>query len=165
LNSILDLHPAHLLFTQLEGNDLAIFEREVARWGFLEHHETARLTHRKPSDIVRFYYKWRNEKLGAEHEATKQAKLVARASKKKVQRAQIAAQHKLQPHMPMGVSASVMQQRDSSPDSDEEGSVWAEDELDPEKPPSCAVCGGKVAKHWWKAPRSLTGNHLCYSCG
>jgi hypothetical protein len=150
---------------QLKGESLAIFEREVAKWGFLEHHETAKLTGRKPSDIVRFYYKWRNGKLGKEHEASKQAKIAAKAAKKKLAKAQIAAQSKISHHMPMGVSANVAPTRDVSPDSDAEGSVWGEEQLDIEKPPACAICNSKVAKHWWKAPRSLTGNYLCDSCG
>lgn len=154
---------------QLSAKELTIFENEIARVGSLEHHDIAKRINRRPADIVRYYYNWRNTKLRAEHEATKQAKRAARAERKKLQKQQLVTQRDKKHHIPMGASANVASTRDGSPESDAEGSVYAADDAEAAKgslpAPSCSVCANKHSKIWWKAPRSLNGNFLCESCG
>lgn len=45
--------------------------------------------------------------------------------------------------------------------SDDESSII----MQPSKTPSCGACRTRESKFWWKAPKGLTTNILCDTCG
>jgi hypothetical protein len=176
----------------LNPQELEIFETELMRWGSLEAHETAKKLNREPWEVVRFYYKWRNEKLASEnatirdeiaHAKTERqrqrlqlsyslheppdvpvkAKKEAKAKGKKAPR-YLPKNHKAVTGVQSGAASVLGHQREATPETDAEGSVWEEEELTNAKP-ACAACGVKKDTKWWKAARSQQGSYLCNHCG
>ncbi|KAJ9114192.1 hypothetical protein QFC20_001708 [Naganishia adeliensis] len=150
------------------GEDLKIFEAQVAKFGSLEAHSTAKLLKKNVWEAVRFYYIWRNELLGQQHAAERAAQEHQTGAVKAVKaiKAKVATKHqKATTALPTGTSVVMGHfQRESTSDSDAEGSTWEEDELRSVKP-SCAICGQKRVESWYKAPRSQSGPYLCNWCG
>lgn len=178
---------------QLDTRELEIFETELMRWGSLEAHETAKKVGREPWEIVRYYYKWRNEKLTAENSAIRdeiahakterqrqrlqlsyslheppdvpvKAKKEAKAKGKTKGPKYLPKTHKAVTGVQSGAASVLGHQREATPESDAEGSVWEDDELKNAKP-TCSACGVKKDTKWWKAARSQQGAYLCNHCG
>lgn len=147
---------------------MKIFETQVAKFGSLEAHSTAKALKKNVWEVVRFYYVWRNELLGQQHAAERAAQDHQMGAVKAVKaiKAKVSTKHqKATTALPTGTSVVMGHfQRESTSDSDAEGSVWEADELRSVKP-SCAICGNKKVESWWKAPRSQSGPYLCNWCG
>lgn len=178
---------------QLTGKELEIFEAEVMRWGSLEAHETAKKVGREPWEVIRFYYRWRNAKLASENASMREEYANAKSEKQR-QRLSLSYSLHEPPDVPAKIkteakskskakgvrylpkahkavtgvqsgAASVLgHQREATPESDAEGSVWEENELADAKL-SCSACGVKKDTKWWKSPRSQQGAFLCNHCG
>lgn len=177
---------------QLDERELGIFESEIARWSCLEAHETAKKVGRQPWEIIRYYFKWRNEKLIDEN-ASMRAEMARTKSETKRQRLSIVHNMHDPPEVPvvvkkriptpkgkgrfaakparkavtgvqLGASAILGHGREATPESDAEGSVWEDSDLREQKP-SCASCGARKDGKWWKASRSHAGGFLCDHCG
>ena len=190
---LVTLHGLKQVVLQLNPRELAIFETELLRWGSLEAHETAKRVGRQPWEMVRYYYKWRNEKLAAENLAIREeiqnakterqrqrltlshllhepadvpakAKREANAKGKGKTPRYMPKGHKAVTGVQSGAASVLGHQREATPESDAEGSVWEDDELKEAKP-ACSACGVKKDRKWWKAPRSQQGQYLCNHCG
>lgn len=166
-DSAANTHIKHAIL-QFTGDDLKIFEAQVAKFGSLEAHSTAKALKKHVWEVVRFYYIWRNELLGQQHAAERAAQDHQTGAVKAVKaiKAKVSTKHqKATTALPTGTSVVMGHfQRESTSESDAEGSIWEEDELKSVKP-SCAICGNKKVESWWKAPRSQSGPYLCNWCG
>jgi hypothetical protein len=178
---------------QLNPEELEIFEAELMKWGFLETHETAKKVGREPWEILRYYYKWRGNLLIAENRAIRN-ELAEVKSDRQRQKLQLSYSLHEPPDVPVkvkkeektragtresrylpknhravtglqtGVASVLGHQREATPETDVEGSVWEEEEMRDAKP-ACSACGIKKDDKWWKAPRSQGGLYQCNHCG
>lgn len=153
----------------MTGQDLEKFESQVAKFGSLEAHSTAKLLRRNVWEVVRFYYVWKNELLGQQHAAERAAKEHQTGAVRAVKaiKAKVSTKHQLATTaLPTGASVVMGHfQRESTSESDAEGSIWEPDEMPRDAKPSCAICGNKKVESWYKAPRSQSGPYLCNWCG
>ncbi|KAJ9119411.1 hypothetical protein QFC24_005644 [Naganishia onofrii] len=151
------------------GEDLEKFEAQVAKFGSLEAHSTAKLLRKNVWEVVRFYYVWKNELLGQQHAAERAAKEHQSGAVRAVKaiKAKVSTKHQLATTaLPTGASVVMGHfQRESTSESDAEGSIWEADEIPREAKPTCAICGNKKVDSWYKAPRSQSGPYLCNWCG
>ncbi|KAJ9117562.1 hypothetical protein QFC22_004412 [Naganishia vaughanmartiniae] len=151
------------------GEDLEKFEAQVAKFGSLEAHSTAKLLGKNVWEVVRFYYVWKNELLGQQHAAERAAKEHQTGAVRAVKaiKAKVSTKHQLATTaLPTGASVVMGHfQRESTSESDAEGSIWEADEMPRDAKPSCAICGNKKVESWYKAPRSQSGPYLCNWCG
>ncbi|XP_006461741.1 hypothetical protein AGABI2DRAFT_205606 [Agaricus bisporus var. bisporus H97] len=96
-------------------------------------------------EVVRFYGHWKSQKLGEQHKRIKEAgeppKPICRRYKSDEEAASV-GQH-------VGLS-------------DDENSIVAEPAS---KTPTCGACRTRETAKWWKAPKGLSSNILCDTCG
>lgn len=153
----------------MTDTELKIFEAQVEKYGALENHSTAKMIQRKPGETVRLYYRWRNQKLAVENRKireSRQVKVKVQPNGHKAGKGKKHAKPLPPPPLPSASSASAIlnMQRDSTPESDAEGSIWEQSDI-PDKTPTCAICAARKSPKWWKAPRHQGGSYLCDHCG
>lgn len=121
---------------------------------------------RKPAEVVRLYYRWRNQKLVEQNRKIRAARDQANGKTRRKKKGRPRKLPKaLNAPLASSSSAAIMgMQRADSDESDAEGSDWEPDEM-PDRQPSCAICNTKSSSKWWKAPRTQNGLYLCDACG
>lgn len=107
---------------------------------------------KRPAEVVRFTYKWKNKKLKIEND-------LIRAHRK------VHAVHGRTNSKTLGPpTLGKIRSRAESEASDDEGSLYnasiaAVSRL------QCAACSTRISNVWWKCPRTVTGTAMCESCG
>lgn len=136
---------------QFNEFDTAIFEGELERQGGLDTHETGKLLEKRPAQVLRFSYIWKNKQLKAENEAIRQHRKVNTA-------------HARQNKTLGAPSLGRIRARHGSEVSDSEGSLFG-DEIKDTKKAQCAACSTRISNVWWRAPRTIPGDAMCENCG
>ncbi|EIW68698.1 hypothetical protein TREMEDRAFT_31780 [Tremella mesenterica DSM 1558] len=134
-----------VLFTQQETQ---IFQQELDKWGGLDAHEIAKVLGKRPSEVLRFSYMWKNKQLASENEAIRQHQKVTHAHARQSQT--------------LGAPSlgKIRTTRDSS-GSDDEVSLYGS----ATRRMQCAACSTRLGTVWWRCPRSLPGKAMCETCG
>nr|AAN75157.2 ZNF1 [Cryptococcus neoformans var. grubii] len=140
-----DFHPVH--FTEEES---AVFEAELERNGGLDVISCSKILKRTTSDILRFSYIWKNDKLKVENEALRQHRRVS-------------VSHARQNRTLGPPSLGKMRIGDKSKVEDDETSLYGSSIG--ESTMRCATCSTKLGQVWWKSPRTVPGIAMCESCG
>ncbi|KAG6879946.1 hypothetical protein C0992_009304 [Termitomyces sp. T32_za158] len=98
---------------------------------------------RKMPELVRYFGLWKSTKVGEENR-----RLVKGGPRQKVQHRQFESPEQALEGQRVGLS-------------DDEGSTIEQ----PSKPPTCAACRTRESTTWWKAPKGLSSDMMCDSCG
>jgi hypothetical protein len=137
---------------QFNDKETAIFESELEKQGGLDTHETAKILGKRPADVLRFSYIWKNKKLQAENEALRAHHKVTSAH---------ARQNKTLGAPSLG---RIRGSRQASEASDDEVSLYAASYASSNKM-QCAACSTRVSNVWWRCPRTVQGTAMCENCG
>nr|AAN75616.2 ZNF1 [Cryptococcus neoformans var. neoformans] len=140
-----DFHPVH--FTEEEST---VFEAELERNGGLDVISCSKILKRTTSDILRFSYIWKNNKLKDENEALRQHRRVS-------------VSHARQNRTLGAPSLGKMRIGDKSKVEDDETSLYGSSTG--ESTMRCATCSTKLGQVWWRSPRTVPGIAMCESCG
>jgi hypothetical protein len=136
---------------QFTDKETAVFEAELEENGGLDAHKTAKALGKRPAEVLRFSYIWKNKKLKAENEALR-AHLKVHAAH--------ARQNKT-----LGAPSLGRIRAKADPDaSDDEVSLYNASYVSANKM-QCAACSTKTSKAWWRCPRTVHGTAMCESCG
>lgn len=138
----------------LEWNaeELAKFEAELEKDSGLNSHLMSKAVGKRPAEVVRFTYKWKNKKLKIEND-------LIRAHRR------VHAAHARNNSKTLGPpTLGKIRSRAESETSDDEGSLYnasvaASSRL------QCAACSTRISNVWWKCPRTVQGTAMCESCG
>jgi hypothetical protein len=134
--------------SQFDDKETSTFEAELERAGGLDSHDTAKLLGKRPEEVLRFSYIWKNKKLKLENEAIRQHHKVSTAH---------ARQNKTLGAPSLG---RIRAGADSSA-SDDEVSLHSSA---PNKT-QCAACSTRISGVWWRCPRTVQGSSMCETCG
>lgn len=107
---------------------------------------------KRPSEVVRFTYMWKNKKFKAENELYRQHRKVHAAHGRRTET--------LGPPPIVGKVRS----RAESEVSDDEGSLYNASYVSTNRL-QCAACSTRISNVWWRCPRTVQGNAMCESCG
>ncbi|KIR60339.1 hypothetical protein I314_03630 [Cryptococcus bacillisporus CA1873] len=140
-----DFHP--IRFTDEES---AVFEAELERNGGLDVISCSKILKRTTSDILRFSYIWKNDKLKDENEALRQHRRVS-------------VSHARQNRTLGAPSLGKMRIGDKSKVDDDETSLYGSSTG--ESTMTCATCSTRLGQVWWRNPRTVPGIAMCESCG
>nr|AAV28764.1 ZNF1p [Cryptococcus gattii] len=140
-----DFHP--IRFTEEES---AVFEAELERNGGLDVISCSKILKRTTSDILRFSYIWKNDKLKDENEALRQHRRVS-------------VSHARQNRTLGAPSLGKMRIGDKSKVDDDETSLYGSSTG--ESTMACATCSTRLGQVWWRNPRTVPGIAMCESCG
>lgn len=149
---LMNATPAEFGVVSFTPQEKATFEASIERNGGLEQHEMARLLHRSPADVLRYYYIWRNEQLREENEALRHHQKIH------------ITHGRTQQTLGAPTLGKVRSRAPSSVASDDETSLYDPDDAAQRKL-QCAACSTRLSKIWWRAPRSLSGESMCENCG
>ena len=139
---------AELQFTDKET---AIFERQLEENGGLDTHSTAKVLGKRPAEVLRFSYIWKNKKLKIENDALKAHVKVHTA-------------HARQNKTLGAPSLGRMRNTNDSDGSDDEVSLYNAGYTSAHKM-QCAACMTRESSVWWRCPRTITGDAMCEACG
>ncbi|RSH90248.1 putative PHD type zinc finger protein with BAH domain-containing protein [Saitozyma podzolica] len=140
-----------IIFTDKET---AIFEEELEKQGGLDAHETAKILGKRPAEVLRFSYIWKNRKLRSENEALRAHHKVTSAH---------ARQNKTLGAPSLGRIRGSGSRQDSEA-SDDEVSLYSSSYASSNKM-QCAACSTRISSVWWRCPRTVQGIAMCESCG
>ncbi|KAG6900023.1 hypothetical protein C0993_004080 [Termitomyces sp. T159_Od127] len=98
---------------------------------------------RKMPELVRYFGLWKSVKVGEENR-----RLAKGGPRQKVKHRQFESPEQALEGQRVGFS-------------DDEGSTIEQ----PSKPPTCAACRTRESTTWWKAPKGLSSDIMCDSCG
>ncbi|WVQ76766.1 hypothetical protein IAR50_006440 [Cryptococcus sp. DSM 104548] len=141
-----DFNPA--TFT---AEETSLFESELERVGGLDTYSCSQVLHRSSSEILRYFYIWKNDQLKFRNEALRQHHPLATTHSRQT--------NTLGPP-PLG---KVRSAGDDCQD-DDSASVYAK-HPEGEKEFICATCSTRLGEIWWKCPRTVQGEAMCNICG
>ena len=130
---------------------MTIFEEQLEENGGMDTQRTAKLLDKTPADVLRFSYKWKNEKLKDENEALRAHHKVSRS-------------HARQNKTLGAPSLGRIRARAGSSPADDEVSLYNASFVSTNKM-QCAACSTRISDAWWRCPRTLQGIAMCESCG
>jgi hypothetical protein len=139
------------LTRQFTDKETAIFEKELEENGGLDTTKTAKVLGKRPAEVLRFSYIWKNKKLRVENEALR-------------------AHHKVNtPHARQNKTLGApslgrIRARADSDASDDEVSLYNAGYAAANKM-QCATCSTRISGVWWRCPRTVHGTAMCESCG
>lgn len=128
-----------------------ILERELGKYGGLEAHAISKVVNKRPAEVVRYTFKWRNKRLKSENDLHRQHMKVHAAHGRNKQT--------LGPP-----SMGKIRSRADSEVSEDEGSLYNAAFTSINRM-QCAACGTRSSNVWWKCPRTVQGIAMCESCG
>lgn len=138
-----------LIWTPAED---AVLEAELSKYGGLEAHAISKAVHKRPAEVVRYTFKWRNKRLKTENDLVRQHRKVH-------------GTHGRNHSKTLGPpSLGKIRSRADSEASDDEGSLYNAAFVSANRM-SCAACGTRSSNVWWKCPRTVQGNAMCEPCG
>jgi hypothetical protein len=138
---------------QFTPEETTVFEEELDKNGGLDAIETAKVLGKRPAEVLRYSYIWKNKKLKVENEALRHHHKVSTGH---------ARQNKTLGAPSLG---RIRTKAESVADSaDDEVSLYGA-EFGPGKKAQCAACSTRISRVWWRAPRSIPGNAMCENCG
>lgn len=139
------------LTLQFDDRERVIFEDCLEKYGGLDTIHTSKEVHRRPAEVLRYSYKWKNQKLQAENEALRQHRTVT-------------ASHARQNKTLGAPSLGLIRPGAGSGKADDEVSLFGADYVSSHKM-QCAACSTRLGDIWWKCPRTISGEAMCESCG
>lgn len=128
-------------------------EAELERVGGLDAHSASKAIGRKPADVVRYTYMWKNKKLKGENELIRQHR--------KVHAAHGRSNSKTLGPPTLG---KIRSRAESEAVDDDTSSLYNAAFVSTNKL-QCAACSTRISNVWWKCPRTVQGNAMCESCG
>lgn len=128
-----------------------LLEAEFAKWNGLQASAASKVLGKRPAEVVRYTYMWKNKKYKAENELLRQHR--------KVHSIHGRTSSTLGP-IPLG----HVRRADSEMPDDDASSLYNANYVRDHKL-QCAVCWTRISNVWWKCPRSVTGNAMCETCG
>lgn len=138
--------------SQFSSKETGIFEVELERNGGLETHETGKILNRTPAEVLRYSYKWKNDKLKAENDALRHHHRISTSH---------ARQNKTLGAPSLG---RIRQGARDDPHSDDEVSLYKAAFVKENKM-VCAACSTRISAVWWRCPRTVQGLAMCEGCG
>jgi hypothetical protein len=105
---------------------------------------------KRPAEVLRFSYIWKNKKLKVENEALR-AHLKVNTTHAK--------QNKTLGAPSLG---RIRASNQSDVGSDDDISLYGAETL---SKPQCAACSTRLSEVWWKCPRTVPGVAMCETCG
>lgn len=136
---------------QFTDKETAIFERQLEENGGLDTHTTAKVLGKRPAEVLRFSYIWKNKKLKIENDALKAHVKVHSA-------------HARQNKTLGAPSLGRIRITNDSDGSDDEVSLYNGGYTSAHKM-QCAACMTRESSVWWRCPRTITGDAMCEGCG
>ncbi|TYJ52428.1 hypothetical protein B9479_006969 [Cryptococcus floricola] len=129
----------------------SLFENELERIGGLDTHSCGQVLRRSPSEILRYFYIWKNNQLRVENEAVRQHH-------------PLVTPHSRQPKT-LG-PPSLGKIRSAGDDRKENDSASVYGKVTEGEPHfTCATCSTRLGEIWWKCPRTVPGEAMCNVCG
>ncbi|KAF9560108.1 hypothetical protein CPC08DRAFT_708307 [Agrocybe pediades] len=124
-------------------SEIAAFEDGIQQHGAELRAVRDEVSTRSMPEVVRFYGHWKSEKVGEENRRKRASGPQAKP---------LILQYKSTKEAEDGQHVGL---------SDDDSSIIAQ----PSKTPSCGACRTRESKVWWKAPKGLSTNILCDTCG
>jgi len=107
---------------------------------------------KRPAEVLKFSYMWKNKKLKSENDLIRQHRKVHAA-------------HARNNRGTLGPpSLGKIRSRAESETSDDEGSLHNASYVSANRM-QCAACSTRNSNVWWKCPRTVQGIAMCESCG
>ena len=125
-----------------------MFEKQLEENGGLDTFRTAKLLGKRPAEVLRYSYIWKNKKLKAENDALKAHVKVNPA-------------HARQNKTLGAPSLGRIRVTADSDASDDEVSLYNTNT----SKLKCAACSTRISDVWWRCPRTIQGTAMCESCG
>jgi hypothetical protein len=140
---------------QFDDTQNYIFEDQLEENGGLDTIKTGKALSKRSSDVLRYSYIWKNQKLKGENEALRQHHKVSSSH---------ARQNKTLGAPSLG---RIRGRGDSISSDDEVTSLFGDGEEAVKRggKVQCAACSTRISEVWWRCPRTVAGKAMCESCG
>ncbi|CAK9782337.1 hypothetical protein CC85DRAFT_282380 [Cutaneotrichosporon oleaginosum] len=144
------LKPADFDSLSWSAAEDATLEAELTKYGGLDAHAISKAVGKRPAEVVRYTFKWRNLRLKTENDLIRQHRKV----------------HGAHRHNGKTLGPPALGKMRSRADSEasDEGSLYGAAHAAAQRL-SCAACGTRASAVWWKCPRSVQGAAMCEPCG
>ncbi|ODN75351.1 hypothetical protein L202_06527 [Cryptococcus amylolentus CBS 6039] len=129
----------------------SLFENELERIGGLDTHSCGQVLRRSPSEILRYFYIWKNNQLRVENEAVRQHH-------------PLVTPYSRQPKTLGPPSLGKIRSAGDDRKENDSASVYGK-ATEGEHHFTCATCSTRLGEIWWKCPRTVPGEAMCNVCG
>ncbi|KAL1409778.1 putative PHD type zinc finger protein with BAH domain-containing protein [Vanrija albida] len=135
-----------------EDEEIAVFEEQLEKNGGLDAWAVSKALGKRPAEVLKFSYMWKNKKLKTENELIRQHRKVH-------------AVHARNNSKTLGApSLGKIRSRAESEATDDAVSLYGAAYVSTNRM-QCATCSTRMSNVWWRCPRSVQGTAMCEPCG